>query len=163
MYSSPNTCKPSFESSVHRLFEYPQNYPLVQQEHEDLRDVEEVKDFEEVRDVEEVTKIRKKKTIKEIRAIKEIREITQPIDYNKYYGCIGEILKINVHLNITSPNKPHKIIKRNKIFAALCDSSDDDEYTFSEDALSKSINYETKRVKVYDPSSVIEHKEDSDI
>jgi len=66
--------------------------------------------------------------------------------------------KIKVKVKVKEKEKKHKKIKRNKIFAALCESSDDDEY--SRINISEDINYETKRVNVYDPASVIEHKED---
>jgi len=150
---------------------------LVQQEDlrglEDLRGVDDLRD--DLRGVEEIMKVKKVKKTEKIKEkeIKEIKEIKQPIDYNKYYGCIEELLRTNILLNITPITKQKKRkktkIKRNKIFAALCESSDDDEYshntTFSpgacsEDTCSKDINYETKKVKACDPSSIIEHKED---
>ncbi len=124
MYSSPNTCKPSFESPVPRLFEYrvgiePVIKPLVQQE-----DVDDLRDLRDLRDLKKAKKDKKDKKDKKIQ-------------------------------------KKHKKTKKNKIFAALCESSDDDEY--SRRNISEDINYESKIVNAYDPASVIEHKEDSDI
>ena len=141
--------------------------PLVQQE--DLRDLrDDLRGLEDLRGVEEIMKVKK------VKKTEKIKEIKQPIDYNKYYGCIEELLRTNIS-PITKQKKRKKTkIKRTKIFAALCESSDDDEYsrnttfspgtfspsTFSEDTCSKDINYETKIVNAYDPSSIIEHKED---
>jgi hypothetical protein len=171
MYSSHQTCNPSFESSVPRLFEHQYNYrvgiePVIHplRDVDDIRDQEERKDLidvDDIRNAEEVITIIKNKTIKKVNAIKQLPNKNN----NKYYGCIEELLRTNI-THITKKNK-HKKPKINKIFAALCESSDDDEYshntTFSEDNFSKNINYESKSVNVYDPSSVVEHKEDSDI